>query len=147
MGQTDFSPGAAIGLQLKQTQAALRSRMDGALREIGLTTPQYACLEWLAQMPGISNAELARRAFVTRQTMNTLLRALRDRGLVTRAEEAPVGRALPTRLTPDGETLLRQAADRTTKINDAMVENLTPAQLAALREGLAACATALDEEA
>jgi DNA-binding MarR family transcriptional regulator len=48
------------------------------------------------------NSELARGTFVTRQTMNVLLQALEREGYVTRPAEAPVGRVLPTRLTPRG---------------------------------------------
>jgi len=52
--------------------------------------PQYSCLELLGQRSGLSNAELARGTFVTRQSMNQVLRGLQDRGLVTRpATDAP----------------------------------------------------------
>ena len=64
---------ASLGYLLKQAASTLRSSMDAALRPLGLTVPQYACLELLAQRPGLSNSELARGAFVTRQSMNVLL--------------------------------------------------------------------------
>jgi hypothetical protein len=73
-----------IGYLLKQTQTALRARMDEALRPLELTTPQYSCLEALNGRPGASTSEIARAVFVTRQTMNTLLRGLQERGLVER---------------------------------------------------------------
>ncbi len=60
----------AVGYVLKQAAVALRSAMDVALRPLQLTVPQYACLELLGQRPGLSNAELARGVFVTRQSMN-----------------------------------------------------------------------------
>ncbi|MEU6136426.1 MarR family transcriptional regulator [Nocardioides sp. NPDC047086] len=60
-----------------------------------MSVTHYACLELLAQRPGLSNFELARGAFVTRQTMNVLLRSLERDGDVTRPAEAPVGKALP----------------------------------------------------
>lgn len=69
---------------LKQASAALRAAMDAALRPQQLTVPQYACMELLGQRPGLSNAELARGAFVSRQSMNLVLRGLQERGLVTR---------------------------------------------------------------
>ena len=77
-----------LGYQLKHLQTALRSRMDETLRPLELTTPQYNCLEQLRRRPGASNSELARGAFVTRQTMNTLLRGLQERGLITRPAKA-----------------------------------------------------------
>jgi DNA-binding MarR family transcriptional regulator len=39
--------------------------MDGELRDYGLTVSQYACLQILASRPRISNADLARDAFVS----------------------------------------------------------------------------------
>ena len=92
-----------MGYELKRAQAALRAAMDTALRGYGLTVPQYACLELLDQRPGLSNAELARGAFVTRPSMNVALRGLQDSGLVTRPPQAPHGRALPARLTAAGQ--------------------------------------------
>ena len=92
----------AIGYQLKRATALLRTRMDKALRPLGLTVPQYACLELLGQQPGLSNADLARGAFVTRQSMNLVLRGLEDRGLVQRPESVDQGRARPSQLTGTG---------------------------------------------
>src|ERR1700709_1988250 len=89
----------SVGYVLKQAAAALRTAMDQALRPMGLTVSQYACLEVLGQRPGLSNAELARAIFVTRQAVNGVLRGMQDRGLVTRPAIAPYGRALPTDLT------------------------------------------------
>ena len=54
-----------IGYQLKRLQSLLRARMDAALDERGLTTPQYAALSAIEAAPGLSNAALARRSFVT----------------------------------------------------------------------------------
>ena len=97
MEQEDL--GRLVGYQLKRVQAVLRAAMDAALREHDLTTPQYICLELLDLRPGLSNADLARDAFVTRQSMNVVLRNLHGAGLVTRPATAPHGRALPLRLT------------------------------------------------
>ncbi|QGH68798.1 MarR family winged helix-turn-helix transcriptional regulator [Pseudactinotalea sp. HY158] len=137
------SLGEMIGYRLKEAQAVLRGRMDAALRPLGLTTPQYACLELLSHAPGASNSELARSAFVARQTMNTLLRGLHDRGLVDRAAAPPSGRVLPTVLTPEGRRLLDQAAASIGAIERQMVSTLTDEQRRALRDALANCIDAL----
>lgn len=39
----DPSPGE-LGVLVKATQSLLNQRMDEALRPLGLTVPQYACL-------------------------------------------------------------------------------------------------------
>ena len=59
-----------------------------------MTITHDACLELLAQRPGLSNSELARGAFVTRQSMNVLLQALEAKdSLSVRPRRASVGPA------------------------------------------------------
>lgn len=145
MTQHESKTESEIGYRLKQAQTVLRARMDDALRPLGLSTPQYACLEAISQHPGASNSEIARAVFVTRQTMNTLLRGLEQRGLVARAARAETGRSLPTRLTSEGEHLLTEATARSHRINQAIADALTPELDAALRNGLSRCIEALEE--
>lgn len=143
MTQGGSSLGALIGYRLKEAQSVLRARMDEALRPYGLTTPQYACLELLSRTPGASNSELARGAFVTRQTMSTVLRGLDERGLVHRAAAAETGRSLPTSLTPEGRELLSAASDDIHAIERTMVGHLTAEQSRDMQAALASCIDAL----
>src|SRR6202049_1223688 len=92
----------SLGYLLKEASSALRAAMEAVLRPLGMTVTHYACLELLAQRPGLSNSELARGAFVTRQSMNVLLQALERQGLVVRPAQAPVGRAPPPEPTGRG---------------------------------------------
>ena len=133
----------SVGYVLKQASAALRTALDAALRPLDLTVAQYACLELLGRQPGLSNAELARGAFVTRQSMNLVLRGLQDRGLVTRPTTPAQGRALPTELTPRGGELLRAASAAVGAVEHQMLSPLPPARRRRLRDDLAACAAAL----
>lgn len=129
----------SVGYVLKQVHASLRTAMDEALRPLDLTVPQYACLELLGQHPGLSNSELARRAFVTRQSMNLVLRRLQERGLLTRPDQAPHGRALPTELTRDGQAALRKASVAVRAAEKQVFSPLSQEQQVRLREALAAC--------
>ena len=143
MSQDD--PRELLGYQLKHVQAALRARMDEALRPLGLSAPQYLCLELLSRAPGASTSDLAREAFVTRQTMSTLLRTLVDRGLAQRAAQASSGRALPVQLTPEGWSLLKEASKVTEEIERIMVAPLSETQLRTVREAMSACIAALEK--
>ena len=143
MSQGD--PRNLLGYQLKHVQAALRARMDEALRPLGLSAPQYLCLELLSRAPGASTSDLAREAFVTRQTMSTLLRTLVDRGLAQRAAQASSGRALPVQLTPEGRSLLKEASKVTEEIERIMVAPLSETQLRTVREAMSACIAALEK--
>lgn len=133
----------SVGYVLKQAAVALRSAMDTVLRPLELTVPQYSCLEVLAQRPGLSNAELARATFVTRQAMNGVLRGLQDRELVSRPATASRGRALPTLLTPSGRQHLHAASAAVRAVEHRMIESLDDAHQRRLRDDLAACTSAL----
>lgn len=118
----------AIGYRLKQVEALLRVSMDEVLRPMGLTVSQYACLELIAQQPGLSNAELARDAFVSRQSMNLVLRGLQDRGLVQRPSTVDRGRSRPSRLTSAGEELVQRAGVAVAEIEECMAHSLDEGQ-------------------
>ena len=137
MRQGEFNQ--LIGYRLKEVQSLLRSRMEETLRPLGITVAQYVCLEILKSTPGASNAELARQAFVTRQTMNTLLRGLQERGLIERATHATKGRALPTMLTPQGEQMLALATGRIRDVEQQMVGGLSDAKRQELWDLLTIC--------
>lgn len=117
-------PYATIGFALKQAQHALRTRLDSGLREIGLTTPQYAVLAFLKTEAGASNAALARRAFVTPQTMQAILVGLERAGFITRTPHPEYGRVQSTELTASGRKALEAAtrivAGTEARIRDAV---------------------------
>lgn len=133
-----------LGYRLKRAAAALRGAMDKVLREHGLTVPQYACLELLDQQPGLSNAELARGAFVTRQSMNVVLRGLQDGGLITRPAAADHGRALPAHLTEEGHRRLAAARSAVYAVDQRMTDAVPAERLADLLADLDRMAAALD---
>ncbi|GAA2473963.1 MarR family winged helix-turn-helix transcriptional regulator [Terrabacter carboxydivorans] len=120
----------SLGYLLKEASSALRAAMEEVLRPLGMTVTHYSCLELLAQRPGLSNSELARGAFVTRQSMNVLLHTLERDGYVTRPAEAPIGKALPTRLTPRGRRSLAKATAAVRSVEVRMLSGLTDTERA-----------------
>ena len=128
MSQDGVDVATSLGYLLKEASSVLRAAMEEVLRPLGMTVTHYACLELLAQRPGLSNSELARGAFVTRQSMNVLLQALERDGHVTRPDEAPVGKVLPTRLTPRGRRGLAKATVAVRSVEVRMLAGLTEAE-------------------
>ncbi|MEV0388781.1 MarR family transcriptional regulator [Nonomuraea sp. NPDC050643] len=133
-----------LGYRLKRAASALRTAMDRALREYGLTVPQYACLELLDQRPGLSNAELARGSFVTRQSMNVVLRGLQDAGLITRPATTDHGRALPAHLTEEGHRRLAMARSAVYAIDQRMTDAVPEQRLATMLTDLDRMTAALE---
>jgi len=123
MSQVDVDQ--SVGYALKRAQHALHGAMDGELRDYGLSVSQYACLEILAARPRISNADLARDAFVSRQAMHQLLTGLQATGLVSAVGE---GRGRRYALTAEGRTRLRKASSTVAAIEQRMLATLSPAE-------------------
>ncbi len=131
------------GYLVKVVSSALRSAMEDVLRPLGMTITHYSCLELLAQRPGLSNSELARGTFVTRQSMNVLLQGLQREGLVTRPEQPTSGRILPTELTDAGRQQLSTASSAIRDVENRMLTGLSAAERTSLTALLKACAASL----
>ena len=125
MSQDGVDLETSLGYLLKEASSALRSAMEEVLRPLGMTVTHYSCLELLSQRPGLSNSELARGAFVTRQSMNVLLQNLERDGFVTRATEARVGKVLPTELTARGRESLQKASAAVRSVEIRMLSGMT----------------------
>lgn len=98
-----------IGYLIKQTQHTLRLKIDEALNELNLTLPQYVALSHISVQTGISNAELARRAFVTPQTMHRIVTGLEKHGLLNRKPHPQLERVIQLFLTEEGKRLLSES--------------------------------------
>lgn len=132
-----------FGYALKRAQHVLRVSMDAALRPLGLTTPQYAVLCAIEAETGLSNARLARAAFVTPQTMHGLLTNLERSRLLAREPDPAHGRVLRTRLTDRGRHILAQAHSLVAVIEDHMVTSIGAAASSQMTAALTKCADEL----
>ena len=136
-----------VGYELKRVQHDLRLRMEGALGGLEVTVPQYAALSVLSEEPGLSNAALARRSFVTPQTMNQILVRLEAAGLVERRAHPEHGRVLQAYPTGEGERLRRECAERVDAVEERMVSGLSEGERSSLLGMLRRCSAALRQEA
>jgi DNA-binding MarR family transcriptional regulator len=134
-----------VGYQLKRAQQALRTRMDGALREQGITTAQYAALSALEAEAPLSGAELARRCFVTPQTMSAIVVRLEQARLVERIPHAEHGRVIETHLSDTGRALLHDAHRVVLAIEERMLAGIDTAERRRFTEALRRCAGNLAE--
>src|SRR5829696_2811632 len=85
---------------------ALRREIAALVKPHGLTVPQYTALSILRDRPVLSNAQLARRSYVTPQSMNEVLAALEAAGLIVRSPAANHGRVLEVALSESGHEAL-----------------------------------------
>ena len=114
----------------------VRRHINDALKGRGLSVNQYTMLSVLDRRSGLSNAQLARRALVSPQSMNEVLLTLERRGLVRRRAHPEHGRILQTRLTAKGRRLLAVCDAEVHQVEARMIGDLSPGEQAALRHGL-----------
>jgi len=132
------------GYALAQAYRMLRHAMDEALRDYGLTTPQWGALGCMAQNEGISGAELARIHHVTPQTMNTILQNLEQHRMIVREPHPTHGTVLRVLLTDEGRDRLQQATRRVETVQERMLSDLSQDERAKLMELLEKCMEALE---
>lgn len=125
-----------IAYLLRQAQAAVRQRIDRALAEMGVTYPQFSVMTMISVYDGLSGADIARLSLLTPQTVAVIVRNLIREGLVAREKDAVHGRILRLTLTDDGAALLDRCRRRVWKIEAGMVEGLSAADEAVVRDWL-----------
>ena len=107
MNSDSFSPTDSLGLLVKRAQQAFRVALDAALASVGLSTAQYATLVAVAGDPGLSNVDLARRVFVTPQTMHGVVAGIEREAWIVRAPGGPWRSASPRRERPCSRRAMR----------------------------------------
>ena len=137
-----FFPHDSLGLLVKRAQQALRGALDDALSDAGITTAQYATLTAVEVELGLSNAALARRVFVTPQTMHGLVRGLEKAGWVERG--ASGGRGVEILLTESGRSVLAQGHRAALEVERRMTGGLQQTDLDVARAVLLGCCDALE---
>lgn len=114
----------------------VRQAIGAVLKERGLSVSQYTTLSVLDRRSGLSNAQLARRALVSPQSMNEVLLALEQRGLVQRRAHPDHGRIRQARLTAEGRSLMTGCDTGVAQVEARMVSGLSDEDRTALRKAL-----------
>jgi DNA-binding MarR family transcriptional regulator len=128
-----------IGYVVGRLDRALRREIGALVAPYGLTVPKYTALSILRDRPGLSNAQLARRTYVTPQSMNEVLAALEEDGLIVRSPAANHGRVLEVALSPKGHEVLAACDRAVTHMENAMLADLDDEGRRELLEALVNC--------
>ena len=136
---------ARVGYLIKRAQTVLHDAMADALGSHDLTVTQFAVLTGLGEEPGLSNADLARRAFVTPQSMHAVLQELERLQLVVRSPHPQHQRVLQAALTAAGRRTLTSAATAVDAIEEQMLRKLSSPARSRLASALSSCIDSLTE--
>jgi DNA-binding MarR family transcriptional regulator len=113
--------------------------MDNKLHPLGITTSQYNVLAAIERDPGISNADLARGAFITAQSMVGIVANLERMGLMQRHDHPQHGRVRRTELTSKGRNALEKAHKLLSGVEDAMTLGFSSREREELGKLLSRC--------
>jgi DNA-binding MarR family transcriptional regulator len=134
-----------IGYNLKIAQHRLRQRLEAELAGTGVSPAQNAALLAIGDNPRISNAALARAAFITPQSMQGMLVTLERDGFIIRTPHPKHGRIIMTELTKRGRMAARAGLNAAEAVERQMLAGLTEDETKLLRNLLQRCADALAE--
>jgi DNA-binding MarR family transcriptional regulator len=140
-------PEQIIGFLFKSLQHSLRHAVDESLRNQGLelSFAHVACLFGLRFEPGSTGAQLARRAMVSPQTMNSVLRRLETDGLIERRPHPESRRADSWFLTDKGGKQFHRARNAAESVFSRMLSALEPDEIERLQDYLGRCLVALGD--
>ena len=136
---------ARVGYLIKRAQMVLHDAMADALGSHDLTVSQFGVLTGLDEEPGLSNADLARRAFVTPQSMHAVLQELERRQLVVRSPHPQHRRVLQAALTEAGRRTLTSAVSAVDAVEEQMLRPLSNPARSKLAGALSSCIDSLAE--
>jgi DNA-binding MarR family transcriptional regulator len=133
-----------IAYAIGRLERAVRQRLAEVTRRYGLTVAQYTALSVLHARGELSNAQLARRSFVTPQAMNEIVKALATAAIIAQRPHALHGRIVQIRITQKGERALARCDDAVQKVEQRMLARLSPPERGRLRKLIWACIEGLE---
>ena len=136
-------PEPRISYVVARLERALRANINERVKPYGLTTLQYTTLSILEHGGELSNAQLARRSYMTPQSMSEVIDALEKKGLVERTPHPNHQRVFPAALTADGWKVLKACNAAVDELEREMLADLSPHQAKSLRNGLVSAVRAL----
>jgi DNA-binding MarR family transcriptional regulator len=139
-------PEAAVAYLLKHLHHSLRQAVDESLRreKIDMSFAHLATLFMLESEPGIAGAELARRGFVTAQTMNAILRRMEEEGAIERRPHPTSARSDSWYVTRGGQSRLDRGKKVGEKVWTRLLSALADDEVAQFQNFLERCIAGMD---
>ena len=131
---TDVEP--RLSYVIARLERALRAAINDRVKPHGLTTLQYTTLSLLGARGELSNAQLARRSYMTPQAMSEVIEALESKGLIRRDPHPNHRRIYPAALTAKGRKVLGECDRAVDELEEQVLRDLSPTERAGLADGL-----------
>ncbi|HUK44359.1 MAG TPA: MarR family transcriptional regulator [Gaiellaceae bacterium] len=132
-----------ISYVVARLERAVRAAINELVKPYGLTTLQYTTLSVLGRRGELSNAQLARRSYMTPQSMSEVIEALERKGLIKRDQHPNHRRVFPAKLTATGVKVLEACNEAVAEMEEEMLRDLDREEREALYHGLVSAVRAL----
>lgn len=139
----DLQAEPSVCYVIARLERAVRRAIKERVEPYGLTVLQYTTLSVLRRRGELSNAQLARRAFMTPQSMSEVIDALERKGLIERNPHPNHRRVFPAVLTGTGQRVTAACDAEIEALEQEMLAELSPHQSKSLRNGLMSAVRAL----
>ena len=97
-----------LGLMLRKAANAYKNKMEKLLLEQGITASQFTVLNIISTFPQCTNADVARMAYLTPQTVNLIVNKLVKMNAVQKNKHPENKLIQLLEITPTGEQILIQ---------------------------------------
>ena len=126
-----------LGFEIAETANALRRAFDRRAAKVGVTRAQWRTLLTLSKNPSVRQVEIAEKMDIEPITLCRMVDRLEEAGLVERLRDPADRRAWRLMLTERATPLLDDLRDLATDLGAEAFDGFEPAQIDALRSGLA----------
>lgn len=126
----------SLPIALLRAREAVMSRFRPMLAEHGVTEQQWRTLRILYESGPIEASDLAERACVLPPSLTRIIKALDDRGLLTRERHETDGRRVLVEITPQGKALIAAVTPESVAIYSEMEARFGKDQVEALLDQL-----------
>jgi DNA-binding MarR family transcriptional regulator len=133
-----FSPEHGyLGFLLRQAAHTYHLKMEKALSDYGLTPPQFTILKIVSVYSGCSNAEIARYASLTPQTVNLMINKLEKLEFVIKSAHPHNKKVQCIEITKDGLHILEQSSDAIEQLEVQLEHHFSSEEIYTLRKWFA----------
>lgn len=124
-----------IAYAIARLQQRVFAGITERVAQYDLTTLQFTTLSVLDRHGApLSTSQLARRAFMTPQSMSEVIHALERKGFIKRNPHPNHRRTLPATLTPKGRRVLAACEQTVAELEDAMLAGFSERDRASFLE-------------
>lgn len=133
-----------ISSLLSQVEHQLSQKIEQSIRHFGITLPQYSTLSAIEANKNLTNADLARKCFVTPQTMNRILQNLLKMNLVKKNMVSPNSNKLSFSLSGKAEKMVCEVHVIVNEIETKMIKGLSKKEFSDFEKYLYICSLGID---